>query len=266
MNNSATVAVVAGGGDLPLKIIEKLKNLKREHVVVSIDGFGPVEYPSFKIGEIGKILDFIRSSNAAEILFCGNVKRPSFLSLKTDSVGKKWIRSLGVRAFLGDDALLKGVKKLLKIEGLSVLSPQSILDTLLTPSGLLTTQKPTELDLKDIARGLFVLNTLSKTDVGQAVVVQEGLILGIEAAEGTSELISRCKALKIAKFGGVLIKMAKINQESAIDMATIGEKTIGEAVNAGLAGIALGANNSQIIDFEKTIKFANDQKLFVIGI
>ena len=269
MNNSSKkiVSVISGGGDLPPRIIEKLKKLEIDFFVISIDGFGPNEYPQFKLGEIGKTLDYIKSQNATEVLFCGNVKRPSIFSLKLDSVGKKWLKHLGMKAFFGDDALLKGIKTLLSKEGLSVISPQSILGALLTPAGVLTNTQPSELDLQDIARGIFVLNTMSKADVGQAVIVQEGIVLGIEAAEGTKKLIERCIDLKLSdQKGGVLVKTSKLNQDQSIDLPTIGKNTILEAEQSKLSGIAIGASKSQIIDFDETIKLANEKNIFIIGI
>ena len=167
---------------------------------------------------------------------------------------------------MGDDALLKGIKELLAKENIEVLSPQSILKSLLTPAGILTENKPNKRDMEDIARGVFVLNTLSKADIGQAVIVQDGVVLGIEAIEGTKQLITRCKTLKLAKFGGVLVKMAKHGQDMSIDLPTIGDQTIIECVNSGLCGIALSAKTSQIIDYNKTINIANKYGLFIIGI
>ncbi|MDR3031082.1 MAG: UDP-2,3-diacylglucosamine diphosphatase LpxI, partial [Holosporales bacterium] len=223
-------------------------------------------HDSFKIGEVGKILGFIKNSKASKVLFCGGIKRPSLLSLKLDSLGQKWLRYLGLRAFLGDDTFLKGIKKLLENEGLTVVSPQSVLETLLTPCGILTKSRPNDIDLQDIARGMFVLNTLSKTDIGQAVIVQEGIVLGLEAAEGTSALIKRCLGLKISKNGGVLIKTSKLNQDKTMDFPTIGKDTIIEAHMAKLSGLAIGAGQSQIIDFEGTVKLADKYELFIIGV
>ncbi len=266
-NSKRIISIIAGGGDLPLKIIEKLNNLNINHNVVSLFGFGPEDYPQFKVGEIGKILEFIKSKGTTDVIFCGNIKRPSLFSLNLDSVGRKWLKTLGIKAFLGDNTLLKGIKELLKKEGLNVLSPQSILETLLTPKGILTKNSPSEQDLQDIARGIFVLNTMSKADVGQAVIVQEGIVLGIEAAEGTQCLIERCKDLKLTeKKGGVLVKTSKINQEQAIDLPTIGKDTILQAEYAKLSGIAIGASQSQIIDYNETIKHANEKHIFIIGV
>ncbi|MDR0640125.1 MAG: UDP-2,3-diacylglucosamine diphosphatase LpxI [Holosporales bacterium] len=266
LNSGARIAVIAGGGDLPLRICSKLDELNRDYVCLSIAGFGPEEFEQFEIGSIGKMLGYIRETQAKSILFCGYVKRPSFFSLKLDGVGKKWLSHLGIKSFLGDNALLTGIKKLILREGFQVISPHSILNTLLTPSGVLTTQRPTDLDLQDIARGIFVLNTLSKTDVGQAVIVQEGVVLGIEAAEGTSSLISRCVDLKLNDRGGVLVKTSKIGQDTSIDLPTIGPQTVRMASECGLSGIALGTGNSQIIDYSDTIDLANEKGTFIIGI
>lgn len=266
-NKKQTISIIAGSGDLPFRIIEKLNNLDMDYNVVSLVGFGPENYPQFKIGEIGSILDFIRTKETTDVIFCGNVKRPSLFSLGLDSVGRKWLKTLGIKAFLGDNTLLKGIKDLLKKEGLNVLSPQSILETLLTPKGILTKTSPSDSDLQDIARGIFVLNTMSKADVGQAVIVQEGIVLGIEAAEGTQCLIERCRDLKLTeKKGGVLVKTSKINQEQAIDLPTIGKNTILQAEYAKLSGIAVGASQSQIIDFGDTIKLADEKNIFIIGV
>ena len=260
-------AVIAGEGDLPLRIIEKLEELASEFVVVSIAGYGPSGYPQFELEKIGEILEYLKSRGVSEVIFCGAVKRPSVFSLKLDAIGKKWLRRLGFLAFLGDDALLKGVRALLAEEGLNVIKPQDILGTLLTPRGVLTSAKPSEMDLKDIARGRFVLNAMSKADVGQAVVVQEGVVLAIEAAEGTRNLLKRTIPLKLShERGGVLVKTAKIDQDQAIDFPTIGSQTILEAKEANLAGIAVGAGSSQIIDFEETVKLADEHGIFVLGV
>jgi DUF1009 family protein len=219
------------------------------------------------LGEIGRILRYLKSNSVTDIVFCGAIKRPSIFSLQLDSVGMEWLKFLGIRAFLGDDALIKGIKKLLAKEGLNVIGPQSIIGTLVTPAGVLTKTFPNEADIKDIARGIFVLNILSRADVGQAVVVHEGVVLGVEAAEGTKNLIERSLKLKLSSSkGGVLVKTSKTNQDKLIDLPTIGKNTILEAEYAKLSGVALGASVTQIIDYGSTIALADEKGIFIIGV
>ena len=266
-NSRKIIAVIAGAGDLPKRIIAKLCEIKTDFVVLSIAGTGSEEYPQFELGEIGKMLAYVKARGVTDIVFCGAVKRPSMFSLKLDDVGKKWLKRLGIRAFLGDDALIKGIRNLLENERLRIISPQDILDTLLTPSGVLTKCAPSEMDLQDIARGMFVLNTMAKADVGQSVVVQEGVVIAIEAAEGTAEMLKRAKGLKLKdKPGGVLVKLIKVGQDEAIDLPTIGSRTVNEVLEAKLSGIAVGANTTQIIDNEKTIALANEHGIFIMGV
>ena len=261
------IAVIAGSGNLPHRIISKLQELQAQFIVVSIAGFGSPEYPQFELGEVGKILEHIKAHAVTDVIFCGAVTRPSIFSLKLDEIGKKWLRKLGIRAFLGDDALLKGIRMLLSNEGLNILKPQEILTTLLTPEGIFANVKPSESDIKDIARGVFVLQAMAKADVGQTVVVQEGVVLAIEAKEGTAEMLHRVSQLKLTSSkGGVMVKTAKINQDEAVDFPTVGTRTIIEANIANIAGIALGAHKTQIIDFAETIELANKKGIFVMGI
>lgn len=254
------IAIIAGEGDLPFKIAERLDTMGHAYEIISISPGS-----EFCVGQVGKILDHIHAIGAHRVVFCGAIKRLSFFKLKLDRVGKDWFRQLGYRAFLGDDALLKGIKKLLSTEGIEIVSPQSILSTLITPKGVLTTNHPNDQDMIDIARGIFVLNAMSKADVGQSVIVQEGVVIGIEAIEGTKNLILRSKDLKLQPNGGVLIKNSKIGQAQEIDLPTIGMQTIFECQEAGLNGIALGAGLTQIISFEETINLANENGIFIIG-
>src|SRR6185369_1812263 len=107
-------------------------------------------------------------------------------------------------AALGDDGLLKAVRRELEGEGFRLIGAQDILRELLAPHGVLGSQKPDEQAEKDINRGIAVLSALAPLDIGQAVVVQQGMVLGIEAAEGTAGLIARAGQLRREGEGGIL--------------------------------------------------------------
>ena len=134
------------------------------------------------------------------------------------------------------------------------------------PAGTLTKISPTPDDYLDIDRGVQILKTLSPLDIGQSIIVQQGLVLGIEAIEGTKTLIQRCALLKREGSGGVLVKMAKTGQNKKIDLPTIGPETIEDLKKAGFVGIAAEANATQVIDYEQTIKLADEMGLFIVEI
>ena len=101
---------------------------------------------------------------------------------------------------------------------------------------------------------------------GQAVVVQQGLVLGVEAIEGTERLLARCESLRREGRGGVLVKMAKPRQSRIVDLPTIGAATLHQAQAIGLRGIAVEAGMTQILDREAVVKAADAAGLYLVGV
>jgi len=283
------IALIAGNGNLPLEILETIKdcsieNFQVENVVVV--GFKGQTDPSpykditlFSIGHIGEVLNFFKQNLVTHIIMAGGLKRPSITDLSLDMVGAKWLKSLGWKAFRGDNDLLSGIMSLLQGEGFQILSLDVIKKSIMATDGVLTTAKPIQQDWEDINRGVEILNVLSPMDVGQAVIVQQGIVLGIEAKEGTEELIKRCKGYMVIDnlqegsagaispaSSGVLIKIAKIGQDNRVDLPTIGTQTIEQVKATNLRGIAISAGTTQIIDKEQTIELANQLGIFIVGL
>ena len=167
----------------------------------------------------------------------------------------------------GDNSALSIIAKFLEEHGLKVISPNSILPSLLTPAGILGKIKPDQDDLKDIEIGKIVLAKLSDMDIGQATIVENSYVLGIEAAEGTDSLIKRCADLKRETMRkGVLVKMKKTMQDKRLDLPTIGTNTIDYVYKANLRGIAVNTNGSIIISLPEVITLADKYGIFVIGV
>jgi len=118
----------------------------------------------------------------------------------------------------------------------------------------------------DIARGAEILNDMAALDIGQAIIVQEGLVLGVEAIEGTNALIERCGALKRKGRKGVLVKLCKAQQDTSLDLPTIGVKTIQAIHQSGFGGVAVHAGKSLMSDKEALVSLANAHNLYIVGI
>ena len=132
--------------------------------------------------------------------------------------------------------------------------------------GTLTKAEPDEQALKDIQRGLKVAKALGAQDVGQSVVVQQGLVLGVEALEGSDNLIKRTASLKQEGLGGIFVKIIKPNQETRVDRAVIGPLTVNYAAQAGLRGIAAEADHVILLNKDETIALADSKGLFIVGV
>lgn len=228
-------------------------------------------YTQHAIGHVGAMLATLKQHNITHIVMAGDLKRPSLRDLSLDWIGTKWMARLGMSAFSGDDTILSKLVQFIEGEGFTVISPHDIMPLLTQSKGTLSKTHPDQNALYDIEKGMRLIHTLSPFDIGQAVIVRDGYVIGIEAAEGTRALITRCGDLLKHKkdsdtsrtVSGVLIKSAKNHQSMKVDVPTIGPDTIEQVYQAGLAGIALGYGVTQILDEEKVLKQCEAYHIFL---
>jgi DUF1009 family protein len=140
------------------------------------------------------------------------------------------------------------------------------------PEGCVTRKAPDENAVADIAQGREVLRALSPFDIGQAVVVIDGHVVGVEDIEGTDGLLARVARLRAegrirAKTArGVLVKAPKSGQDLRFDLPTSGARTVEGVAAASLAGVAIVAGNTLVAEPQTMIDAADAAGLFVIGL
>ena len=265
------LGIIAGGGALPARLAAAAITAGRDVCVVKLDGYADDaeldRYPNVtaRLGAAAKILDAMRNENCQDVVLAGKVARPSFSSIRPDWRAAKLLMKVGSKA-LGDDGLLKLVGKELEREGFRLLGAHEILGDLAVEEGVIGSIAPDEQAISDARHGLAVARTLGQADVGQGCVVQQGLVLALEAIEGTDEMVRRSSRYKRDGVGGVLVKSAKPQQDKRLDLPAIGITTIEEAHKAGLRGVALLAGGTMIIDRTAVVARANELGLFVVGL
>ncbi len=224
-----------------------------------------VESTCIPMGAVGKGIDALKAAGVVEVVFAGGVRRPSLLKLGLDGRAARLLAKLG-KAALGDDKLLSVLIKELEGEGLHVVGADDLLSGLLAGEGVMGRHRPDEVALVDIDRGVEIARALGALDVGQGVIVQQGIVLGVEAIEGTDALIARSGNLSREGPGGVLVKIKKPEQERRADLPTVGVDTVKAAASAGLRGIAMEAGNSLLLGRDAAIAAADAAGIFLIGI
>jgi UDP-2,3-diacylglucosamine hydrolase len=269
---TAPLGVIAGGGELPIRVARAAAAAGREVVVIALGGhadpepFRPVPAIAMRLGAVGQMLETLRARGVRQLVLAGRVKRPSVLALRPDAGAARLLARIGARAFGGDDTLLSALVEVLREEGFEVLGAQDVLADILPPPGLMTRRAPDAQAMADIRRGLAVVRALGAVDVGQAAVVQQGLVLGVEAIEGTDALLARCAGLAREGAGGVLVKRAKPGQSRLADLPTVGIATVRGARAAGLRGIAVEAGGTIMMDRPAIVAAADDEGLFLVAL
>ena len=266
------LGIIAGGGNLPKKIIDYCIKNNRPYYVLAIkenaneEFFTPsINHEWIRIGQAGTGFKRFKEEGVQEIVLIGTIKRPSFSELVPDLRTAAFFAKLGAKS-IGDDGILRALVKEIEEEKMKVVGIQEVLPDILAKGGVLTKATPSVEDEEDIRRGIEVASTLGALDVGQSVVVQQGLVLGVEGIEGTDKLIIRCNDYKRKGKSPILVKMRKPQQDMRIDLPTIGVKTIENAHNSGFKGIAIHEGNTLIVDEEEVIKLANKYKMFIKGV
>ncbi|NWG46086.1 MAG: UDP-2,3-diacylglucosamine diphosphatase LpxI [Alphaproteobacteria bacterium] len=275
--DTGRLALIAGAGEIPIRIAQACAARGVPLFVVILDGHGEADlavYPHLRasLGQVGLILSRLKREGCTAVTLIGRVPRPDFRALKLDARGAMLLPKVLVAARSGDDALLRTLVRVFESEGLRVVGAEEVMHDLAAPAGLQGAHAPRPQDWRDIGVAVRVVRAIGALDIGQAAAVADGLVLAVEAAEGTDAMLARVAELDTALRGtaqarrGVLVKLPKSGQELRVDLPVIGVRTVEGAARAGLAGIAIAAGASLIADAPAVRAAADAAGLFVVGI
>ena len=271
------LGLIAGGGGLPLALAEHCRQTGRPYFVVRLRGFTDAALDAHPgdaagIAEIGRIVKLTRDAGCEALCFAGVVRRPDFAALKPDLRGLTWLPGAVLAARKGDEALLRFLMGEFEKEGFALEGAHEVRGDLALTLGPLGALAPQDDHGVDIAKALVVARAIGGFDIGQAAVVCDGLVLAVEAQEGTDALLRRVAELPPELRGapglrkGVLAKVAKPIQDDRVDLPTIGVATIEGAARAGLAGVVGVAGKMLVVDRAAVAAAADAAGLFVVGV
>ncbi|HVA12702.1 MAG TPA: UDP-2,3-diacylglucosamine diphosphatase LpxI [Stellaceae bacterium] len=267
------LGILAGSGELPLRLIEACRAQGRPYFVLGFEGscdpaaLAGQPHAVVRLGAAGAGMKLLHDNGVEDIVLAGGVKRPSPGELRPDWRATRFFLKVGFRVLThsGDDALFRAIIAELESDGFRVVGADSILAGLLAPLGALGRIAPDQAAEADISAGLDAARGHGARDLGQAVIVRDGTVVDREDAQGTDALIRRCGAQGSGR-GAVLVKIAKPGQERRADLPAIGPQTIAAAAASGLRGIAIEAGACLVLDRAAVIAAADRAGLFVIGI
>ena len=275
---SSPVGLIAAGGVMPFAVADSLAARGIEPVLFALKGAcDPSGAARFRhhwisVGQLGRAMKLFRSENCRDLVFIGTLVRPALSEIRLDwgtlrVLGRVWASFRG-----GDDHLLSGIGRIFEQDGFRMLGIREVAPDLLMPEGCMTRVAPDESAAADIVRGREVLHALSPFDIGQAAVVIDGHVVGVEDIEGTDGLLARVARLRAEgrirarAARGVLVKAPKSGQDLRFDLPTVGPRTIEGAAKAQLAGVAIVAGNTIVVEPQTMIEAADAAGLFVIGL
>ena len=276
MSGWRKLGVIAGGGELPVVLAEHLAATQRAYFIARIANMADAALDAHPgathgLGQMGARMDAIREAGCDALVLLGQVQRPDLKTLQLDDVALGMLPAILTAMPQGDDALLRAVLNEHEKAGFRVVGADQVMHDLLAPAGAWGVVTPNDRQRSDMTKAAKVAVVSGAFDIGQGVVVCDGLVLAVEAQEGTDAMLRRVAELPTTIRGtpqarrGVLVKRPKPIQERRIDLPTIGVRTVEGAAAAGLAGIAVEAQGALAVRRADIIAAANRVGIFVYG-
>lgn len=264
-------AVLAGAGELPRHVIEAARRLGRPVYALGFHGYTDAETlrcaPSAKVrlGAAGEAIATLRAWGVIDLVMAGKIERPSLSALRPDARAARLLARISGRA-LGDDNLLRAVATELEREGFHLVGVADILGGVVAGCGALAGPALPDVLANDAVLGLRLAQAIGDLDIGQAVVVQQGYTLAVEAAEGTDSLCRRVAGLVLPGNPPLLAKASKPQQDRRLDLPAIGAETVRAAYEGGLAAIIVEVGGVLLIEPNGLRKAAQHYGITVHGL
>ncbi len=269
------LGIVAGGGRLPQLLISECQSQKRPYTVVALEGHADSleEAPAdqIRIGQAGTCFQTFHDNGVLSVVMAGKVRRPNLFELRPDWRTVKFLARTGLKAFrnaasVGDDKLLRLVIAEIESEGFKVIGVDDVLSDSIARLGPVGRLTPSAKDQKSIEAGLHAARALGRADIGQAVVVQNGVVIAREGLAGTDALIQSIEVDQHSADKPILVKSSKPQQDRRADLPVIGPETVAACVSNGFGGLAVEAGGALLIDPSIISELADEGGIFVVGV
>ena len=259
------IGLIFGETDFPKYIYNKIKD-KKKYLIIDLTKkkIFKKDKNSFSasIGQFGKIISIFKKNNCKKVLFAGKVQKPNFSKLKLDLKGVYYISRIIKKSKLGDVAILKEIINIFKKERIQTISSTTFTPELNLSKGIYSKCSPDMKDKSDIKNALKALNRSNQYSHIQGAVSRNNTVI-LEKRDGTQKMLKKIRNLKNS-LSGVLVKFPKKKQDYRIDLPTVGLKTLKQCKASGLKGIVLKHKRNILLDKNKSINYANKNKMFIL--
>ncbi len=206
----------------------------------------------FGVGELQKAIDWGKSIGIRDLVLAGQITPAALFSTRFDPLLLSILRGLKVKnAHTIFGALLKRVEE----EGFRILPASTYMDDFIPAPGVLTKRAPDEREQADIRHGYNAAMTIGAVDIGQTVVVKDGMVLAVEAFEGTNAAIKR--GAKLGGRGAVVVKAAREGHDMRFDIPVVGAKTLRVLRRCHISALAFQAGRTILLDREEVLREAD---------
>ena len=267
MDDGSDLAIISGSGKLPLII----KNHYKKAIYITFSNSITVfenKVINCEFEKLGFLFDSLKQNGIRRVVMAGSIDRPQFDKSKMDEFTLNLLPKLNVKLAQGDNELLSFIAEEFEHKGYKILGASDLISDMTLAPGFVCGSSY-EFFSRDISKADHVLKTLGPEDIGQGIVIENGLVLGIETLQGTNELLSfveqTASHLRINGLGGIFVKRPKVDQDLRFDMPVVGPKTVELACKAGLRGLVISPGSVMLLERERCLEIAEANNFFILA-
>ena len=261
--------VVAGAGSYPRLVIEGAKRAGVSRVdVMSVRGSTDAATVRAADGEhrvaLGTLDEAVRWAGAQGydgLVMAGQINPLSLFRCRFSDEVRAWLRELPAK---NAHTIFRKLIEKFESFGSKVLPASLYMDGHLPGAGPVGSRGFSESEASDIRCGIAVAHDVGVHDVGQTVVVKSGMVLAVEAFEGTNAAIRR--GGKLGGKGSVVFKAAREGHDMRFDIPVVGLKTLKTMRRAGATALGFQAGRLILLDREAVVEFADRHGIAIVGV
>ena len=270
MNNVPESLIIISGRDAYPRMLAKAARAAGVQRIVVVGFKGEVnremvaladESHWLPLGSIRLFLDTLNATGIKHAVMVGQIGMHNIFHLRLDKLAKELYRALETR---NAHTIYGGVADEIEKLGIEVLPGNSFMEVYTPVAGLLSTRVPTDREQADIELGLKLVKGTSDFEIGQTVAIKEGIIIAVEAWEGTNQTIKR--AGRVGKAGCVVVKVPKVGHDMRFDIPVVGAKTFKVMKRAKVSCLAVEAGKTILLEQEKLIRLADQYDMAFIAV
>jgi DUF1009 family protein len=266
---SSPLGLIAGNGIFPRLVARGAREAGIEVVAVAHVGETEPELEGevtsltwIRVGELGKMIRTLKQAGCERAVMAGGIKKARLFSgFRPDLRGAAFLARMRT---LHDDKLLRGIAGEIESDGIRVISSTEYLPRLIPSPGVLSRRAPTKHERADVEFGVRVAKSVGSFEIGQTVVVKNGLVLAVEAVEGTDAAIRR--GGELARGGAVVVKVSKPGQDLRFDVPAVGPETIRLMAETGATVLAIEAGKTIVLERERALEAAAKAGIAVLAV
>jgi DUF1009 family protein len=270
-SSEAPLVLVAGSGRLPVEVAAMFRERHTPVPAIAFEGLTDralVGQSSstrwLELGQLEALAEALRELAVPRLLLLGKIEKSLLFSRpETVNPDREAQQLLAARRDRSDEGLLAAIAEWLEQRGFELVEQAEALRSMLAPVGPITCHGPSEAALDDLQVARPIIEALSRSGVGQCVVLKQGAVLAVEAIEGTDETIRR--AGRLGGAGATVVKILRAGQDRRFDLPTIGPGTIEAMAEADAHALAIEAGSALIVERQRCIAEAERRGIAIWG-